>query len=79
MISREAALIWYRTRKYSYGYDYERDTKTADEYGTDTWFPFFAFMLQENVRKPCNVTPDTSPPEVTSGTGPDFCFRFRGF
>lgn len=33
----------------------------------------------ENARKPCNVTPDTSLPEVTSGTGPDFCFRSRGF
>jgi len=52
---------------------------TTDECNADTWFSFFAFLLQENVRKLCNVTPDTSLPEVTSGTGPDFCFRFRGF
>lgn len=37
------------------------------------------FLLQENARKPCNVTPDTSLPDVTSGTGPDFYFRSRGF
>ncbi|XP_076388756.1 lachesin isoform X2 [Megachile rotundata] len=35
--------------------------------------------FQENARKPCNVTPDTSLPDVTSGTGPDFYFRSRGF
>lgn len=37
------------------------------------------FLFQANVRKPCNVTPDTSPPDVTSATGPGFCFRSRGF
>ncbi|XP_043513774.1 uncharacterized protein LOC122530679 isoform X3 [Frieseomelitta varia] len=35
--------------------------------------------FQANVRKPCNVTPDTFPADVTSGTGPGFYFRSRGF
>ncbi|XP_043663816.1 zwei Ig domain protein zig-8-like isoform X2 [Vespula pensylvanica] len=35
--------------------------------------------FQENVRKPCNVTLNTSLPEMTSATGPGFYFRCHGF